>query len=368
MNKKIVISILLLSALVWIFFFKHVDYTKASGKLDSIILKVMLKYKIKDDNLLKEVCTKESKGKVEYLHIEREYGLTKTDFKSLKESFEKALNNTGFKIFRSNFIKEKGKEELNIEIHLKKYNILTLRFFKKSIAQAPALSMVPGPQTAERGKVAIILDDFGYSTKNLQLLSEIKYPLTLSILPNLTYSKKVALWAKGHSLDSILHLPLEPYEKNGNLEQNTILTSMNRQKVEKILKNDLDSVPGIKGISNHMGSKATEDEKLMKIIFEELKRRNLFYIDSLATNKSVCKELAKDMKLKYAQRNIFLDNENNEEYIKGQLKKLEYEAKALGFAIGIGHDRPKTIAALKEIMPEMANSGIEFIYVSEIVN
>ena len=45
---------------------------------------------------------------------------------------------------------------------------------------------------AIKGRIAIVLDDWGYSLNNLRSVDEIEYPLTLAILPNLPYSRRVA--------------------------------------------------------------------------------------------------------------------------------------------------------------------------------
>jgi polysaccharide deacetylase 2 family uncharacterized protein YibQ len=46
--------------------------------------------------------------------------------------------------------------------------------------------------------------------------------------------------------------------------------------------------------------------------------------------------------------------------------KLASKAKSNGSAIGIGHDRPATIAVLKEMIPKLEADGFEFVYVSEL--
>jgi polysaccharide deacetylase 2 family uncharacterized protein YibQ len=38
-----------------------------------------------------------------------------------------------------------------------------------------------------------------------------------------------------------------------------------------------------------------------------------------------------------------------------------------GDAIGIGHDKAKTIAALKEMLPKFEENGIQLVYVSDLV-
>lgn len=218
-----------------------------------------------------------------------------------------------------------------------------------------------------QGKIAIVLDDWGYTLSNIDTLREIKEPLTLAILPRRAYSATIAGIAKEIGKEAILHLPLEPQrEKKYHFEPDTILITMTRQEVIKILEADIKNLPGIKGISNHMGSLATENEPLMKIIFSELKKRRLYFLDSY-TGKSVCKDLAGSAGLAYARRQVFLDNKNDAQYIVGQLELLARIARQSGYAIGIGHDRPKTLDALAKLVPELKKRGFKFVYVSELV-
>jgi len=65
---------------------------------------------------------------------------------------------------------------------------------------------------------------------------------------------------------------------------------------------------------------------------------------------------------------VFLDNEkDNSEYIHGQLEELSRIAKKRGRAIGIGHPRPATIAALRKWIAETAKHGIEIVPVSKLM-
>jgi polysaccharide deacetylase 2 family uncharacterized protein YibQ len=216
-----------------------------------------------------------------------------------------------------------------------------------------------------RGKIAIVIDDWGYNLNNLDILSQIKYPLTTSILPNLNYSKAVAEELHKRDFQILLHLPMEPYEKY-RLEQNTIMTSMDEPSIIKIISQDLDNVGHVVGVSNHMGSKATEDLKTMGIIFKELKRRRLYFLDSLVSGESVCFDLANKMHLKFCKRDVFLDNEEKAEYIKGQIDKLKTRSRIYGQAIGIGHDRKVTLEVLKELMPSIEKEGYKFVFLSEL--
>lgn len=230
------------------------------------------------------------------------------------------------------------------------------------------LSRKPGkkikPRPAVKGRIVIVLDDWGYNLSNLKSAEEIRYPLTLSVLPNLAYSQKVASELRSRGFEVILHLPMEPEEKL-NLEKNTIKTAMDKTEILKILDKDIASLGRVSGVSNHMGSKVTSDSRTMEIIFRELKRRRLYFLDSYVTAKSVCAVTAARTGLRIFRRDVFLDNLEDREYIKQQIYKLRDKARAQGFAIGIGHDRKVTLEVLKEVMPRLAREGYRFIFLSE---
>ncbi|MCQ9208329.1 MAG: divergent polysaccharide deacetylase family protein [Omnitrophica bacterium] len=218
-------------------------------------------------------------------------------------------------------------------------------------------------------KVAIIIDDWGYNLHYLKLLKEINVPITISILPNLRYSTKIAEIAKEQGKEIILHLPLEP-EREGRqigLEEHTITSDMSQDEIVTTLKLALTSVPYASGASNHMGSRATKDKRLMSAVFAELKRKKMFFLDNLVTTQSVCGELAQQMQVKFATRNVFLDNEDNQEYIKGQLDQLSEFAQEYREAVGIGHARRNTLKVLKEEIAAMQAKGIKFVFISELV-
>lgn len=217
-----------------------------------------------------------------------------------------------------------------------------------------------------KGKIAIVIDDWGYNSNNLPLIGQLNYPLTVSILPDLNYSIQVAEELHSRGFEIILHLPLEPQEKY-RLEKNTILTSLDKQAILKIINHDLENFPYAVGVSNHMGSKATEDPRTMEIVFGELKKKQLFFLDSFVTPKSVCLDLSRKIGIGFAKRDVFLDNVEEPEYIKQQIYKLKQRAKSRGYAIGIGHDRKITLQVLKEIMPQLEKEGFKFVFLRELV-
>jgi len=223
------------------------------------------------------------------------------------------------------------------------------------------------PKIEEKARVAIVMDDFGYNTHQLDAMFSIDEPITLSILPDLPYSRKVAESARQRGYEVILHLPLEPHRNDVSEEAGTIKSGMPEEEVRKKLTKDIARIPGLTGVSNHMGSKATEDAKLMLSIFKYLKKQRLYFFDSLTSEVSVCRETAKLAGIKYARRDIFLDNSEDPVYIEKQLKSFEEFALKNGKAIAVCHDRKNTVAVLAKVMPSMAKRGIKFVFLKEMV-
>lgn len=221
-----------------------------------------------------------------------------------------------------------------------------------------------------KARVAIVIDDWGYNLNCIKVLRSIDVALTLSILPNLPYSSKIATIARSLDKQIIVHLPLEPETKGRGhirLEKDTITVDMDEKTLVATLDASLKTVPFAQGVSNHMGSRATANKRVMSLIFDELKKREFFFLDNLVIGDSVCADLAYEKNLRFATRDIFLDNENDVAYIKNQLTQLKDKALVLGEAVGVGHARSTTLEVLKEEIPLMEKEGIKFVFISELM-
>ena len=216
-------------------------------------------------------------------------------------------------------------------------------------------------------KVVIVMDDFGYNMNDLDELFAAKSPITFSILPNLAYSRRLAGLARSKGYEVILHQPMEANDKAATEEVGTIKTIMGDKEVVPILEKNIKEIPGLTGVSNHQGSKATEDKELMMIIIKDLKKRKLFFFDSMVTQKSVCRDVAQALGVPYAKRDVFLDNTNSQDYIEKQMLSLRKLAFRKGSAIAICHDRKNTIAVLNRMIPLLAADGIKFVRLSDMV-
>lgn len=227
------------------------------------------------------------------------------------------------------------------------------------------------PSGREAPRVAIVIDDMGQDLRKLDELLKIGAPITVAVLPRLVHSRDVALGAHSSGLEVILHLPMEP--KNSGPEEHdpgkgALLTGMRITDVKARIEEDLKDVPYATGVNNHMGSLFTEDTELMRAVLEVIKSKDLYFLDSRTTSASVANRLASEMGVRNGMRNVFLDNNRDEDYIRGQIKELAAIAKKRGKAIAIGHPYPETLEVLKENVSMLKSQGIEVVRLSDLIN
>ncbi|MFH0839336.1 MAG: divergent polysaccharide deacetylase family protein [Candidatus Omnitrophota bacterium] len=342
--------------------------SKKSDLINKTITRLLLEEGVNEAYLTQEISHKAKIKRISFEHIYKEYAVpSKFPLRNFQARLKSALRGIRCDVTKSQIDFKADRNVLDASIAYKGYEIFSLKLKQKIPAKKVSYKEPPLLKPYTPAYIAIVIDDWGYSLRNLDSLFQIGKSLTVAILPNLQYSQSIAKQMSARNIEIILHLPLEPHNKNAENEKDTIFTHMDKQQILTMLDSCIKNVPYIKGISNHQGSKATEDKALMKIIFDELKKRNLFFLDSFVTTKSICENVARQTGIRFAKRATFIDNEEDPDYIKTQLRHLVYIAKRDGAAIGICHDRPVTISVLKETMDEFEREGIQFVKLSSLV-
>jgi len=226
------------------------------------------------------------------------------------------------------------------------------------------------PKSYGGARVAIILDDAGNDYINYNAIYSIASPLTLSVLPNLPASRRVALDAASHGMEVMLHLPMEPFDPAHAMSDGTMITTaMSSSEIESFIEKSIASVPGAKGVNNHMGSKATSDQRVTEHVMRCISSRGLFFVDSRTSPKSVAYGAAREVGLRAGRNELFLDVSANAEAVEAKLARLVEIAANKGYAIGIGHaTRPVSISVLKRLMPQYEKKGVEFVFASSLVD
>lgn len=219
---------------------------------------------------------------------------------------------------------------------------------------------------ANTPKVSIIIDDLGYRVTDSNVLS-LPGAITLAILPHTPYGKMIA--QKGHSknLDIILHIPMEA--ENGKfLGPGGLTSQMEQDTINYHLAAAFKEIPFAIGINNHMGSLLTQLEEPMEWVMNDLKKRNVIFVDSVTSRDTKAEFIAKKYGIPTLHRHIFLDNKLNHKYISAQFSKLIETAKRNQIAVAIAHPHPETISALQKLIPLLEQQNVSLVSASTLVN
>ena len=242
--------------------------------------------------------------------------------------------------------------------------------FEKTAEQAPKYSYSANSHSklkshkAPNGgpKLAIIMDDISTNAQASEL-KKLSIKVTPSIFPPEKQHPKSAELAKEFSV-YMVHLPLQALNYT-NEKANTLHTGDSKEKISQHIKDIKKDFKDVKYINNHTGSGFTSDFKSTLALLDELKNSEIYFIDSLTTNKSTVLDASKKLGLKYAYRDVFLDNEQNVSKILKMINNAVAVAKKDGVAIAICHPYKSTFEALK-IAQKDAFKGVEVVYVDKI--
>lgn len=239
---------------------------------------------------------------------------------------------------------------------------------KKAAAIPPGVREKTVPvKKAPMREVAIIVDDIGYNLSPVKELLKIDANLTFAVLPLQAHTREAAEMLHKAKRETLLHLPMEPVsyprEKPG---EGALFTDMNDEELVLQLKKDMADVPYISGVNNHMGSKFMMDEKKLTLIFNELKKKKLFFVDSRTSADTRAYAAAKKTGLPMAGRKTFIDNNRNYKEIYNNLLNSVKDDDVSPHII-IGHPYPETIRAIKEAAKVLREKGVSIVPVSKIM-
>lgn len=223
------------------------------------------------------------------------------------------------------------------------------------------------PTAAEQYvSVAIIIDDIGISLEKGRRAIQLPGNVTYALLPYAKHSITLANQANERGKEIMLHMPMEnildkPIDAGG------LTHHLNKVEFLLTLNQAIDRIPHITGINNHMGSYLTQRSKQMGWFMDEVKQRELFFIDSRTTPKTLAATIARQKRIPETSRDIFLDNTQTFEHIDRAFTRLLKLAQSNGYAIAIGHPYDATLAYLEMALPKLESQNIELLPASNIL-
>ena len=238
---------------------------------------------------------------------------------------------------------------------------------KPPAVEEPAQSK---PMADERPVIALIIDDFGpaWNQKLVDGFINLPFEITISVIPGNRTSVKVAQSAVKAGKEVFIHLPLEPEERIALDERDMIMVGASGEQVRKIIDRVTDEIPEAVGINNHMGSKATADPKLMEFLANSVRRKRLRYVDSRTSERSQALGAMMREGVPAVGRDVFLDVRSDSASVAAQIHELASIAKRRGWAVGIGHVKQSTLAAVEAAFPLLEVEGFRFVGAGKLID
>ena len=221
---------------------------------------------------------------------------------------------------------------------------------------------------AHRVRVALIIDDLGHVGGAGKRVVALTGPVACAILPHTPYARSIARLAHGAGKEVLLHLPLQSVDEFESTGFGTIKIDNTQSQLVRILASDIESIPHIVGVNNHMGSLLTQHPGHMNWLMSALKARgDLFFVDSYTSVASVALQIAREHGVPATRRDVFLDNVPTQAAIHQEFQRLKKLARQRGSAVGIGHPYPATLSYLESVLPGLASEGIDLVSVEELL-
>ena len=235
---------------------------------------------------------------------------------------------------------------------------------KQTISQTP----VETEKIPMRGVIGLIIDDFGYRNDHVSNgFLQLPGKLTYAIIPGHDYSQLFSKKAYDAGYEIIVHLPMENIGKTYGEEEYVLMSYFQDDEIKNRINKAFDLLPESIGLNNHQGSRGTADSRVMTLVAGVIKEKKKFFIDSRTTNNSLAETTMRKYGVPTNKRDVFLDNELDEEKIKIQLLELADVSEEKGIAIGIGHVKPQTLNVLAKEIPVLQKKGFRFEFVSNLV-
>ncbi|HEU4887229.1 MAG TPA: divergent polysaccharide deacetylase family protein [Thermoanaerobaculia bacterium] len=219
---------------------------------------------------------------------------------------------------------------------------------------------------AHKGDIVLIIDDLGFDGQPLERVMALDPNINVAILPNGTRAEEFAETLHRRGFEVLCHLPMQPRGRE-TPGRNAILASMTDDEIATTTRQNIEAVPYARGVNNHMGSLATADRRVMTSVIGAMPD-GMYFIDSRTGGASVAATVAREMNVRTATRNVFLDDVATERAVRKQLAELAAAAEKRGVAIGIGHPYPVTLRVLADELPGLKARGFRLVRASSVVN
>jgi polysaccharide deacetylase 2 family uncharacterized protein YibQ len=256
-------------------------------------------------------------------------------------------------------------------------HLLLINRFKPGVKEKKQPSPQPQKKVREEPvkksryspRIAFIIDDMGaYDIGPLEL-KQLGIPVTASVLPDSRRAHEVVRWLREYKLMTMIHLPMQPTNSNGRHYDPAKVITVNStdEEIRTLIRRAKQIIPTADGVNNHEGSLVTANSAVMRRVLEIIKEEGLFFVDSRTIGGTVAYDTARQLNVKTAHKDVFLDHVPTYSHSLAQIRKLVDIALQKGKAIAIGHPFETTLRAIKDSKRYIKAKGVTIVYVKELL-
>jgi len=216
-------------------------------------------------------------------------------------------------------------------------------------------------------RIAIVIDDVGVNVRQSRAAIALPKEVTLAFLPYADKVREMSKVAKAQGHELIIHAPMEAMNQDMDLGPVALRTSMDYASFDKAFEIMTESFDGYVGVNNHMGSRLTQAPEQMGYLMDQLKSRNLFFLDSRTIHTSIALDMARAYGIPAISRDVFLDHEATDAYVQKALRNVERIAREQGEVVAIGHPKSITMDALNKWIPTLKEKNMVLVPLSELI-
>ncbi|WP_196160048.1 divergent polysaccharide deacetylase family protein [Reinekea sp. G2M2-21] len=198
------------------------------------------------------------------------------------------------------------------------------------------------------GKLVLIVDDLGNQYRAGVDAIANPWITTVAIMPGRPYTRLLAEYANAQGKEVIIHSPMSN-TTDFPLGELGLDRTQGREAMIENVRLSVADVPYAVGLSNHMGSRLTQDTVAMDWLMRELQLHQLFFFDSRTVSTTQAWKVAEKRQVPWAMRHYFLDHFKEPAFMQSQWNEAITRVQNGENITVICHPYPETLAFLNSL-------------------
>ena len=233
-----------------------------------------------------------------------------------------------------------------------------------------AIAIEPSETVADQGaQLALIVTDLDRSPVKLYR-AFLKSPVLFSVAirPDKAEATRIGREVRLENHEVLLHLPMEPkgYPRV-DPGKDAILLDLSRIEIEDRITRCLSAVGPVQAVVSRLGSAALNDPDVMRAVLDELKRRDLPFIDSHPSGPSMVEEIGEETGARTLTVGGSLDDDKGTAAsVRARIREVAASAVQHGSLVVMVRPSALVLDVLESELPRIKAQGVELVPISRV--